>query len=158
MLERRLLITLLATVTAAWCREFALANYSASFKEVAEMGGAIVLARCSSGPQDTVACIVVESWRGKAPKTSIVVARDEWGAYPIGGMEKEPGVKFLLILDAQNQVTCMFNPPFRGMKFQILGDRATCVVPIVGDELPKEFRCSYDHTHGPALALGNMKA
>ena len=149
---------LIATGLALSLCGISLANYSASFKEVAEMGGSVVLARCVGGQPDVIKCRVLEVWRGKRPKNEIAIPHDEWAYHPVGGLEKQPDARFLLVINENGEVDCMSGVQFRGMKIPPSGDVGTCVVPVLDGKLPSRFRKIYDHTDGPELTIPQLKA
>lgn len=126
----------------------------APFKTVADTRrgarGAIVLAKCSPGPSEMVVCVVHETWRGRAPRSDIRIRQRDWGAYAIGGMERQAEVLFLLILDEHYAPVCMGDAG--------LYSWSTCVVPVVAGKLPKSFRPSYDATHGDELTVEQLKS
>jgi len=112
------LVLILGTATTV------LGNYSSSFKEVAALGGAIILARCSAGPPGSVVCKPLEVWRGKQPTAPLSVVSDDWGAGPVGGLERDPEARFLLIVNADGHVGCLLSFPNLGHELPILGDRS----------------------------------
>jgi hypothetical protein len=139
------MVVLLLAISAV-----ALGNVIASFKEVAGDGGVILLARCRPAPEGNVTCTGLESWRGVAPKSPIIIKHLGWASDPVSGLEKDPAVLFLMALDEQGQPFCM--------SLAILSDRPACVLPIIKQQLPVNFRWFYDHTHGTALSLQDLKS
>jgi len=126
------------------------AYLEAPFKSLADMPGTIVLAKCSPGPSEMVVCETRETWRGRAPTSEIRIRQRDWGAYPIGGMERQTDVLFLLILGEHDAPVCMGDSTFFAW--------STCVVPVVAGKLPKSFRPSYDATHGDELTVEQLKS
>ena len=146
MVRRWLPVALIVTITTV-----SLANVIMSFKDVASGGGTIILARCVPGANNTVVCTAQEVWRGVRPKAAISIPQAAWESETVLGLEKTSDARFLLVVDPDGRVGCMTELP-------ILGDRPTCVLPILKGVLPPEYRWGYDHTDGPSLSLAELKA
>jgi hypothetical protein len=129
-----------------------------SFKEVAALGGAIVMAGCITDGRGSVTCTSLEAWRETAPKKPIVIARDDWGRFPVEVREERPEGRFLIIIQPRRDAGCVMASPKSGGALRRVGNVDTCVVPIVDGRLPKELRRWYDHTQGPALTIAQLKA
>ena len=131
-----------------------LGNVIASFKDVARLDPVILLARCLPTPEGTVTWTPLETWRGAPPKSPVIIKQPVWARDPVNGLEKDPQVRFLMVVDTQGR-SCLST---KIAELPILGDRPTCILPIIKQQLPANFRWLYDHSDGGAMSIQDVKS
>ncbi len=130
----------------------------ASFREIAERGGILIVSRCQTAGERPIRCEPLEAWRGAVPEVPIVISREDWSDFSIGAPEERPGATFLMILKPADSLGCALLQTESDLELEILGNVGTCVLPIVENRLPRRVRPSYDGSQGPSLSAEELKA
>jgi len=131
---------------------------AAPFKEVAQGARTLVVAGCHADRGTMISCEAREAWRGKPPEEVITIPLASWRQWRLAGLETRPEARFVIVAGPIGASGCVLTPTASGLTLGAVGHVITCVLPLLDDRLPVEFRPSYDGSRDPPLPVERLKA